>query len=62
MLTQGQIVFASLFVVAFTLIMFFSYRKDKKLHTKNYKGAIWVLIAFITFIILLFLIKYLLKN
>nr|WP_297786134.1 hypothetical protein [uncultured Allomuricauda sp.] len=62
MFSTGQIIFAALFFIAFIVIISLSYRKDKKLHKKNYKGVIWILISFITFIIILFLIKYFLKN
>ncbi len=62
MFSTGQLVFAILFVVAFTIFMVISYRKDIKLHRKNYKGSIWVLISFVFFIIVLFLIKHFLKN
>ncbi len=62
MFSTGQLVFAGFFVVAFILLMIFSYRKDKKMHARNYKGVKWVGIVFATFIILLFVIKYLLKN
>jgi len=62
MFSTGQIIFAALFFIAFVVIISLSYRKDKKLHKKNYKGVIWILISFITFIIILFLIKYFLKN
>lgn len=62
MLSTGQIIFAALFFIAFVAIISLSYRKDKKLHKKNYKGVIWILISFLTFIIILFLIKFFLKN
>ncbi len=62
MFSTGQIIFAALFFVAFVVIISLSYRKDKKLHKKNYKGVFWILISFITFIIILFIIKYFLKN
>ncbi|MFT0715961.1 hypothetical protein [Flagellimonas lutimaris] len=62
MFSTGQIIFAALFFIVFVVIISFSYRKDKKLHRKNYKGVIWILISFITFIIILFLIKHFLKN
>lgn len=57
MFSTGQLIFAGLFVVAFIIIMIFSYRKDIRLHRKYYKGSIYVLIGFIVFILLLFLIK-----
>nr|WP_228235356.1 hypothetical protein [Muricauda sp. M10] len=62
MFSTGQLIFAILFFVAFVVIVTLSYKKDKKLHRKNYKGVIWILVSFITFIIILFLIKYFLKN
>ncbi|MDF0715923.1 hypothetical protein PY092_07175 [Muricauda sp. 334s03] len=62
MFSTGQIIFAALFFIAFVAIISFSYRKDKKLHKKNYKGVIWILVSFISFIIILFIIKYFLKN
>ena len=62
MFTTGQIVFAILFIIAFAVIMVFSYRKDKRMHQKNYKGIKWVGISFVVFVIVLFLLKILLKN
>ncbi|MER3376266.1 MAG: hypothetical protein RIM83_16625 [Allomuricauda sp.] len=62
MFSTGQLIFAALFLIVFIAIISFSYRKDKKLHKKNYKGVIWVLVSFVTFVIFLFLIKYFLKN
>ncbi len=57
MFSTGQLIFAGLFLIAFIIIMIFSYRKDTRLHKKYYKGSIYVLIGFIIFILLLFLIK-----
>ncbi len=62
MFSPGQLIFASLFVVAFIGVMIFSYRKDKNLHRKNYRGVTWVMFSFLLFVIFLFLIKYFLKN
>ena len=62
MFSTGQLIFAALFVVIFIVIISLSYKKDKKLHNRNYKGVAWVLISFVTFIIFLFLIKHFLKN
>ncbi len=61
MFSQGQLIFAAFFVVAFIILMIFSYRKDIKLHRKYYKGSIFILIGFIIFIILLFALKTYLK-
>lgn len=63
MFSTGQLVFALLFFVAFVIVIVLSYQKDKKLHQRNYKGsAKWILISFVSFIIILFLIKHFLKN
>jgi len=62
MFSTGQLIFAFLFVIAFIGIMILSYRKDKKLHNKQYKGSIWVLVGFIIFVIFLFFLKGWLKH
>ncbi len=62
MFTTGQLVFAALFFVAFIVIMFLSYRGDKKLHNKQYKGSIWVLVGFLVFIAFLLFIKAYFKQ
>ena len=62
MFSKGQLIFAILFAVVFIIIIVRSYRKDRNLHQKNYKGVRWVGFAFITFIIILFVTKYVLKN
>lgn len=62
MFSTGQLIFAGLFVVAFIFIMIKAYKRDKSWHKKNYKGVQWILVSFIIFIIILFLIKYFLKN
>ncbi|MDO6519831.1 hypothetical protein Q4603_17170 [Zobellia galactanivorans] len=62
MFSTGQIVFAALFAISFIIIIFLAYKKDKKLHAKNYKGVIWVGVLFITFIIILLFLKHFLKN
>ena len=62
MFSTGQLIFAIVFVIVFVAIMIFSYRKDRKLHQKNYKGSIWILVGFFVFILVLFGIKYVLKE
>ncbi|MCK0158504.1 hypothetical protein MWU65_15015 [Cellulophaga sp. F20128] len=62
MFSNGQLIFAGLFVVAFAAIIFITYKKDKGLHLKNYSGVKWVAITFAIFIISLFIIKHLLKS
>lgn len=62
MFSKGQLIFAVVFFIAFSIITYLSYKKDKNLHSKNYKGVKWIGLTFIIFILTLFAIKYLLKN
>ncbi|WP_264542164.1 MULTISPECIES: hypothetical protein [Flavobacterium] len=62
MFSKGQLIFALIFFISFVCIMIFSYRKDLKLHKQYYKGSLWILVAFLVFIGLLFVIKSLLKE
>ena len=58
MFSQGQIVFAVLFILFFSIVLFMAYKKDAKLHKKYYEGSAWVLLAFIAFIGLIATIKF----
>ena len=62
MFSPGQQIFGILFVVAFVIIMVLSYRKDKSIHVKQYRGSFWILIGFILFMAILLTIKYLLTK
>lgn len=62
MFTSGQLIFALISIIVFIIIMIYSYRGDKKLHKKQYKGSIWVLVGFIAFIAFLVLLKTYLKS
>ncbi|MGB3344926.1 MAG: hypothetical protein WBA61_13545 [Aequorivita sp.] len=62
MFTTGQWVFAIIFFVAFIFIMIYSYRGDKKLHRKYYKGNLWILVGFILFVLFLIAVKMYFKN
>ena len=62
MFSTGQWIFAGIFFVSFVIIVAYSYRKDKKLHQKEYKGSIWILAGFLLFIAILFGIKFMLKE
>jgi len=57
MFSSGQMVFAIFFVVAFTIIITYMYRKDLKFLKNTYKGVHWVLIGFIVFFSLLLFLK-----
>ncbi|GAA3599259.1 hypothetical protein Q4Q39_18715 [Flavivirga amylovorans] len=61
MFSKGQIIFGVLFFIAFAIIIGYTYRKDLKLHKRFYAGSIWILIAFIAFILLIVAIKFFLK-
>jgi hypothetical protein len=58
MFTKGQLIFALLFAITFIIVLIYSYRKDLKLHKKYYRGSVWVLIAFIAFILMIVAIKF----
>jgi len=58
MFSQGQIIFGICFAIAFIIMMIIAYRKDLNLHKRYYKGSIWILIAFIAFILMIAAIKF----
>ncbi|MAR43935.1 MAG: hypothetical protein CMC48_07660 [Flavobacteriaceae bacterium] len=62
MFTVGQIVFALFFFIAFIVIIFFSYRQDRKTINLFYRDSYKILFAFILFFFLLFCIKYFLID
>lgn len=62
MFTTGQIYFAIIFTIVFTVAMIFTYRKDLRLHKLYYKGSSWIFLGFLGFIGLLFIIKLWLKE
>ena len=62
MFSTAQVIFATFFCIVFTMLIIFSYKKDKKRYQQNYKGVIRVLIAFAAFVFFLFMIKFFLKT
>ncbi len=62
MFSRGQLIFGGIFLLVFIIIMIFSYRKDITIHKIYYKGNYKVLLAFIVFILMLFVIKVFLKR
>jgi hypothetical protein len=63
MFSTGQIYFALFFVIAFVTTMIFVYKKDLNLHKLHYNGSSkWVLVGFLSFVAILFVLKYYLKN
>jgi ABC-type transport system involved in cytochrome c biogenesis permease component len=61
MFSKGQIIFGIIFFIAFAIIIGYTYRKDLKLHKQFYSGVVWVLIAFISFILFIATIKFIFK-
>lgn len=57
MFSDGQKLFGILFALAFAIALIIAYKKDKKVRQGYYKGSVWVLIAFISFIVMIALIK-----
>ncbi|KIA86419.1 MAG: hypothetical protein PSX42_07820 [bacterium] len=62
MFSQGQLIFAGCFFVAFVIAAIYSYRKDLGIHKEYYKGNYKILIGFLIFIGLLFMIKIFFKR
>lgn len=62
MFSTGQVLFAALFCAIFIAGIAISYKKDKKRHQQNYTGVRWVMLSFVTFVLFLFIIKFLLKT
>jgi len=58
MFSKGQWIFLILFIIVFIGVLIYAYRKDLKLHKRYYKGSIWVLLAFISFILFIVAIKF----
>jgi len=60
MFSRGQLIFGILFAIVFVVIIFMSYRKDAALNKKYHKGSLWILLIFISFILGIAAIKFLL--
>lgn len=58
MFSKGQLIFAGLFVIAFTIAMIWSYRKDIHIHKKYYKNSFIVIIAIFLIIAIFTLITF----
>jgi hypothetical protein len=57
MFTTGQLIFAIIFVIIFSVVIIDSYKKDVKFLKNTYKGVRWVLIGFIIFFSILVILK-----
>lgn len=58
MFSKGQLIFAALFVIAFTILMIWSYKKDIKIHKKYYKNTFIILITIFLIIAIFTLITF----
>jgi len=61
MFTSGRILFTVIFIVVFTGVLIWSYRKDLKNIRTHYRRNYLVLVGLLTFIALLYLIVKLRK-
>ncbi len=50
MFSKGQLIFAIIFIIIFSLIIGYSYIKDSSLHKVYYKNTYIIFIVFIVFI------------
>ncbi len=57
MFSEGQLIFAAIALVLFFILMFFSYRSDRKRNRKYFKNSYIVLIVFLLFMGFLFFLK-----
>lgn len=62
MISQGQLIFAGVALVAFIILMAFSYSKDKKRNKSYFKNSYVVLIVFVLFLIFLFVMKLIFES
>lgn len=58
MFSKGQLIFAVFFIIAFSIAMVWSYRKDIKIHKKYYKNTFIVLIGVFLIIAIFTLITF----
>jgi len=58
MFSKGQLIFAAFFLIAFTLLMIWSYWKDIKVHKKYYKNTFIIVIAVFLIIAIFTLITF----
>ncbi|NQV77842.1 MAG: hypothetical protein HQ490_05740 [Lutibacter sp.] len=58
MFSKGQLIFAGLFLITFTISMIWSYRKDLEIHKKYYKNTFIIIIAVFLIIAIFTLITF----
>ena len=57
MFSKGQFIFAIIFIISFTIVIIFSYKKDLNFLKNTYKGVRWVLVGVIIFFLMLIFLK-----
>ena len=62
MFSFGQLIFGLCFFIAFVLIIYVSYKTDKKNQPTYFKGSYKILVGFMIAFSLLLLIKYLTQK
>lgn len=62
MFSFGQVIFGFLFFISFVVIVYFSYRNDKKNNPAYFKGSYKILVGFIIAFGFLVLIKFLTQR
>tara|TARA_Y100000389_G_C17452148_1_gene515602 strand:+ start:322 stop:510 length:189 start_codon:yes stop_codon:yes gene_type:complete len=62
MFSFGQLIFGLCFFIAFVLIIYLSYKTDKKNQPTYFKGSYKILVGFMIAFSLLLLIKYLTQK
>jgi tellurite resistance protein TehA-like permease len=58
MFTTGQLIFGILFFIAFVIAIAYQYRKDINIRKIHYRGSVWILIAFVGFIGMIAVVKF----
>ena len=58
MFSSGQLIFAALFAIVFTIAMVYTYRKDLKLHKVHYKNTYVIVLTVIAIIALFTVITF----
>jgi amino acid transporter len=62
MFSFGQLIFGTLFFIAFVGVIIYSYRSDKKKLPNYFKGSYKVLVGFLIAFCFLVLVKYLTQR
>lgn len=62
MFSFGQLIFGFLFFISFVVIVYFSYKNDKKNNPTYFKGSYKILLGFIIAFGFLVLIKFLTQR